>query len=142
MEGRPVKMWQRVLLGLWFAVVVGITARLGEDFRSYVALRNESLQLQAELESLDHKINVLQNKLRYLYTPEGVRLVQRLQLVGTSEEEKILVFEEDLFPISLIELLPGGFEEWDEKKFLNRKPNRWLARLSRHWQRLRSERYR
>lgn len=132
---------QRVLVGLWFAVIVGITARLGEDICLYATLRQNRLQLQRELQMLNHQATVLQNKLRYLYTPDGIRWVQRSQLMGVGNE-KIFVLEDGLLPISMTELLPGGFEEWEEKKVQQPRKNRWLVRLSRHWQRLRSERYR
>ncbi|MDW8030070.1 MAG: hypothetical protein RMK94_16960 [Armatimonadota bacterium] len=135
------RLWQRVLVGLWFSVVVGLTARLSEDVRLYAVLRQERLQLQLELQRLKHQTIVLQNKLRYLYTPEGERLVYKSQLVGVNGE-KIFVLEGDFLPIGIMDLLPGGFEEWDEKKVQTPKANRWLTRLSRNWQRLRSERYR
>ncbi|MCS3920405.1 hypothetical protein Q2T83_09815 [Fervidibacter sacchari] len=142
MKQRSLNLWQRFLLGLWFATLVGMTARVGEDFRLYVALRQQRLQLQSELQRLDREVTILQNKLRFLHTPEGVRLVQRAQLLGT-EKERLLVFEEGLPPISILELLSGGFEEWNAGGKVNQQErNRWLVRISRHWQRLRSERYR
>jgi len=135
-------LWQRLLLGLWFAVLVGMTARVGEDFRLYTALRQQSLQLHSELQRLDREVAILQKKLRFLHTPEGVQLVQRARLWGT-EKERLLVFEEGLPPISILELLSGGFEEWSASENHNQQErNKWLVRISRHWQRLRSERYR
>jgi hypothetical protein len=142
MRRRSLSIWQRFLLGLWFATLVGMTARVGEDFRLYAALRQQSHQLHSELQRLDREVAILQNKLRFLHTPEGVRLVQRAQLWGAGEE-RLLVFEEGLPPISILELLSGGFEEWSASEKPNHQErNRWLVRISRHWQRLRSERYR
>jgi hypothetical protein len=142
MRERSLNLWQRFLLGLWFATLVGMTARVGEDFRLYASLRQQRLQLQSELQRLDREVSILQNKLRFLHTPEGARLVQRAQFYGT-EKERLLVFEEGLPPISILELLSGGFEEWSASEKPNHQErNRWLVRISRHWQRLRSERYR
>jgi hypothetical protein len=142
MRRRSLSIWQRFLIGLWFATLVGMTARVGEDFRLYAALRQQSHQLRSELQRLDREVAILQNKLRFLHTPEGVRLVQRAQLWGAGEE-RLLVFEEGLPPISILELLSGGFEEWSaSEKPIQQERNKWLVRISRHWQRLRSERYR
>ncbi|MEZ8220424.1 hypothetical protein GG496_000591 [Candidatus Fervidibacteria bacterium JGI MDM2 JNZ-1-D12] len=135
-------LWQRLLVGIWFAVIVGMTARLGDDFRLYSELRQQRRQLQSELQTLDHQLAILKNKLRYLYTPDGVRMVQRMQFQRTGGE-KLFVFEDGLPPMGIMELLAGGFEEWDSDGRTGKtERNRWLVRLSRHWQRLRSERYR
>ncbi len=141
MERQPKKLWQKALVGLWFAVVVGMMARLGEDFRLLAALRQEKQQLQEENRRLNHRLIVLQNKLRFLSTPEGVRMVKKMQLM-VGNGEKIFVLEEGFFMIGVMDLLPGGFEEWQEKKFQHPKTNRWLVRLFRFQQRLRSEGYR
>lgn len=135
-------LWQRFLVGIWFAVVVGMAARLGDDFRVYSSLRQQCRELQSELQMLDRQIAVLQNKLRYLYTPDGIRLVQRTQFYK-ADGEKLFVFEDGLPPIGIMDLLAGGFEEWNAHERTGKpERNRWLVRLSRHWQRLRSERYR
>lgn len=141
MKQKLSNLWQRFLLGLWFAMIVGMTARLGEDIRLYTSLRQQRVQIQSELQRLKYQVTVLQNKLRYLYTMEGVQLVQRANLSPVGNE-KIFVLEGSLPPIGIMDLLPGGFEEWDENQVQRTKTNRWLANLSRHWQHLRSERYR
>lgn len=135
-------LWQRFLVGIWFAVIVGMTARLGDDFRVYSGLRQQTRELQSELQVLDRQLAILQNKLRYLYTPDGIRLVQRTQF-QKSEGEKLFVLEDGLPPIGIMDLLAGGFEEWNKGERRGKtERNMWLVRLSRHWQRLRSERYR
>lgn len=142
MSGKFRTSLQRLLVGLWFAMLTGMTARLGDEIRLYSALRLQRSELQSELQRLNHQVTVLQNKLRFLYTPEGIGLVQRTQLSGTGKE-RLLVFEDGLPPISILDLLPGGFEEWNkdgESKVSKR--NRWLVSISRHWQKLRSQRYR
>lgn len=117
-------------------------ARLGDDFRLYLDLRQRNGQLQSELQMLDHQISLLQNKLRYLYTSDGIRLVRRTQFYKASGE-KLFVFEDELPPISVMDLLAGGFEEWNvDGRTGKPEQNRWLVLLSRHWQRLQSERYR
>lgn len=142
MRRRLPNLWQRFLVGIWFASVVGMTARLGDDLRLYSELRQQRHQLQQELQALDHQLAILQNKLRYLYTPDGVRLVRRMQFHRASEE-KLFVFEDGLPPIGITELLAGGFEEWNsDARTKEPERNRWLVRLSRHWQRLRGERSR
>lgn len=140
MKRESSNLWQRLLVWIWFAFTVGMMARLGEDFRLYLDLRQQNRQLQSELQMLDHQISLLQNKLRYLYTSDGIRLVRRTQFYKTTGE-KLFVFEDELPPISVMELLAGGFEEWGMSKRTGKSErNRWLVRLSRHWQRLRSER--
>ncbi len=130
---------QRLLVWFWFTITVGMMARLGDDFRLYLDLRQRNGQLQSELQMLDHQISLLQNKLRYLYTSDGIRLVRRTQFYKSSGE-KLFVFEDGLPPISVMDLLAGGFEEWGVNKRAGKpERNRWLVRLSRHWQRLRSE---
>ncbi|MCX7643656.1 MAG: hypothetical protein N2116_07625, partial [Armatimonadetes bacterium] len=104
-------LWFRLLVGIWFAIIVGITARLGDDFRLYSYLRQRRCELQSEIQMLDRQLAVLQNKLRYLYTPDGVRLVQRTRFHKT-DGEKLFVLEDELLPISIMDLLAGGFEEW------------------------------
>lgn len=142
MRRQLLPLWQRLLVGIWFAFIVGMTARLGDDFRLYSHLRQQHFQLQLELQTLNHQLAILQNKLRYLYTPDGVRLVQRMQYQGTSGE-KLFVLEDELPPISIMDLLAGGFEEWNTGERTGKtERNRWLVLISRHWQRLRSERYR
>ncbi|MCX7643165.1 MAG: hypothetical protein N2116_05095 [Armatimonadetes bacterium] len=132
---------QRLLVGLWFAIVVGMTARLGDDFRLYSRLRQQRCELQLELQNLDHQLAVLQNKLRYLHTPDGIRLVRRIQFHKASGE-KLFVLEDGLPPISIMDLLAGGFEEWNTDERAGKpERNKWLFRISRHWQRLRGERY-
>ncbi len=131
----------RQKLAAWFlfTITVGMMARLGDDFRLYLDLRQRNHQLQLELQMLDHQISLLQNKLRYLYTPDGIRLVRRTQFYKASGE-KLFVFEDEMPPISVMDLLAGGFEEWGVNERAGKpERNRWLARLSRHWQRLRSE---
>ncbi len=142
MRRQMTNFWHRFAVGVWFAIVVGMTARLGDDFRVYSELRQRCRELQAELQALDRQLAILQNKLHYLYTPDGVRLVQRMQFNGTNGE-KLFVFEDGLPPMGIMELLAGGFEEWVlDGRTGKTKRNRWLVRLSRHWERLRSERYR
>ncbi len=132
--------WHGLAVWLWFAVVIGMTVRIGDAVRVWSLYRTQRLQLQKELRRLQKEITVLENKLRFLYTPEGVRFVQRAQYVGT-DNERLFVIENGLPPISIIDLLPGGLEEWHDD---GQRPaswrNRWLTRLSRHWQHLRGAR--
>ncbi len=132
--------WHGLAVWLWFAVVIGMTVRIGDAVRVWSVYRTQRLQLQKELRCLQKEITVLENKLRFLYTPEGVRFVQRAQYVG-ADNERLFVIENGLPPISIIDLLPGGLEEWHDD---GQRPaswrNRWLTRLSRHWQHLRGTR--
>ncbi|MGQ9463919.1 MAG: hypothetical protein ACUVTP_12295 [Candidatus Fervidibacter sp.] len=142
MSGKFGTLLQRLFAWFWFAVLTGTMARLGDEIRLYSTLRCQRRELQSELQRLDQQITVLQNKLRFLYTPEGVGLVQRTQLSGTGKE-KLLVFEDGLPPISILDLLPGGLEEWNkDRESKVSKRNRWLVSIPRHRQRLRNQRYR
>jgi hypothetical protein len=77
------------------------------------------------------------------FTPPKVFGWSKEHNFGGAGEERLLVFEEGLPPISILELLSGGFEEWSaSEKPIQQERNKWLVRISRHWQRLRSERYR
>ncbi len=140
MQRQPSAWRHGLLLGLWFAAVVGLVAGLGDSIRLYAALRSQRQQLQAEVQRLQRELTVLQNKLAFLNTPEGIRLVQRAQCVN-GDGEKLLVVERGLPLVSLMDLIPGGIEEWhDSGQRRASLRNRWLVRLSRHWQRLRGDR--
>lgn len=141
MREGSIDLRQRLLVGFWFVTLVGMMAGLSDDLRLLSSLHHWHLQMKRESQRLDREIAVLQNKLRYLYTPEGVQSVRRTQFL--TDRGRLLVFEDGLPPIGVVELLPGGFEEWNASGKVNlRERNRWLVRVSRYWQRLKAERYR
>lgn len=143
MKGNRRNLWTWLEWGLWFALSVGLMARLGDEMRAYAVLRQQRLDVTAEVERLQRKVQLLQNKLHYLQMPDGIRLAQRLHGVA-SKGEKVLIFIDDkLPPIDIVEFLPGGLEEWHAERHQPLQDrNRWLKRLSRHWQSLQGRRWR
>ncbi len=134
--------WHGLLVWVWFVSLVGLTARLGDNVRLYATLRQQRQQGEVALQRVKRQVVILQNKLRYLHTPEGVGLVQRAQFWGT-DKEQLLVLDGMLFPFSIIELLPGGFEEWQNAdRHAQSLCEGWRKRLSRHWHRRHGDRWR
>lgn len=96
---------------VWFALVLGLTARLGDEVRLYCQLRERRLQAEREVAALRWQVRLLKNKLRYLHTPEGIRFARRLQ--GIAEGDEHLFILDGVMPFAdIVDLLPGGLEEW------------------------------
>ncbi|GBC97520.1 hypothetical protein HRbin17_00007 [bacterium HR17] len=97
---------------VWFALVLGLTARLGDEVRVYAALRAQRHHMAQTVAVLRHRVRLLENKLRYLHTPDGVQFVRRLQGVAPANE-RLFIFPDGLpLPADIVDLLPGGLEEW------------------------------
>ncbi len=95
----------------WFALMMGLTARLGDEVRLYCQLRERRLQAEREVVTLRRQVRLLQNKLDYLRTPEGMQFARRLQ--GIAKDNERLFVLDGAMPFSdIVDLLPGGLEEW------------------------------
>jgi hypothetical protein len=103
------RMWLTKVV--WFALVMGLTARLGDEVRLYCQLRERRLQAEREVATLRRQVRLLENKLRYLHTPDGIRFAHRLQGIAQGGERLFVL--DGVTPFTdIVELLPGGLEEW------------------------------
>lgn len=145
-KGREAVMserWQNGKAWLWrvvgFALLMGLTARLSDEVRSYAAIRQQRLTMDEEVRKLERQVNLLKNKLRYLKTPDGVRFAKRLQNISSSRERLLPVVDDDNLVIDVVQLLPGGLEEWEEDGHRSQQQNELLNHLFRRWLRLQGQ---